>query len=98
MVPKNALMIFPSISKESTHKMANAASISLEYVIYAEYIFFLNPDLFYTPSLLLLFFHIVRNIHLLLVFLLWRMLLEIHERESSFFEVNILIFVSRTIY
>ena len=41
VVPKNTRIILVSISKESTHKMADAASISFEYVIYAEYNFLL---------------------------------------------------------
>ena len=41
VVPKNTRIILVSITKESTHKIADAASISFEYVIYAEYNFLL---------------------------------------------------------
>ena len=40
VVPKNALIFFPFISKESTHRIAQAASISFEYTIYTDNNFF----------------------------------------------------------
>ena len=36
VVPKKALIIFPSINNESTDNIAKDASFSFEYVIYAE--------------------------------------------------------------
>ena len=63
-MPKNTRIILPSISRESAHRIAKAASLSFEYEIYdAEYNFLLLSGFILYFVVAFIIYHIDQNIH-----------------------------------